>query len=162
MCDSAAFNEGRFAVERKRTPRRVDAAGLERNAETVQGFDGERDSGAGHPERGRGWADFWGICGCAAGELSGNRRHVRGDAERGSRAPRPVVRTVQATVRAAHSADPTRKRKGISAAQAAVAGAAAGGERSAETCADDGNGGGAFLPAGGGPRDACGYARTAE
>src|ERR1700724_1916894 len=53
----------------------------------VQGFDGERDSGAGHFLGRRGRANLRRVCRRAARILSGDGDHVRGDAPGRGRAP---------------------------------------------------------------------------
>src|SRR5882724_9654923 len=64
------------------------------DAETIQGFDGARNPGAGHSERRGRRKDLRGVRGCVAGKLSRNRGYVRRNARGGSWTQGPAVRSV--------------------------------------------------------------------
>src|SRR5262249_16434689 len=119
------------------------------DAEAVQGFDGKRDSGGGHFQRGRGRAHLWRICRRAARVLSGNGGNVRRDARGGGRAPRPAAGVVPAAFWGSHPTDPARRRARLSDAAASVDDAAAGREGGATAGGNHGDGGEPVLHAGG-------------
>src|SRR5450631_1096154 len=97
----------------------------------VQGFDGERDFGAGHFLGRRGRADLRGVRGRAARVVSGYGDDVRGDAPGRSRASGPAAGDVQAALWRSYSVDPAGECERVFGATAELAGAAAGRQRGA-------------------------------
>src|SRR5260370_1934209 len=116
------------------------------DAEKIQGSERAGNFGAGDLLGRRRWADLRRFCRRSAGVVSGNSGNVRGHARGRSGTPRSADRHVPAAVWRAHSADPSRERKGLFAAKPHVAGAAAGRERGAKASGSDGDGGPALLP----------------
>src|SRR6266446_1035536 len=132
------------------------------DAEKIQGFNGERDSGDRHRGGRRRRADLRGVRGCAARRVSFDGADVRGDARGRGGAPRPSVRDVPAAIRGAHSANPAGKRERVFTKEAGVAGAPAGREHCEEAGRVDGDGGGAVLRASGEQDGGRFHARIAE
>src|SRR5712692_5030388 len=122
-----------------------EVKGTKVDAEKIQRFDGERNSGNRYRRGRRRRADLRGVRGCAAGRISVDGTDVRRNARRGGGAPRPADRDVPPALRGTHSADPAGKRERIPAKKTRVAGAAAGREGGKEASRSDGAGGAAFL-----------------